>query len=92
MTPCLQLEPQYVAVLVKVSLLQRDTMTKATLMKETIYFRLAYCFSSVHYHHGGKHGSIQADIVMKKPTVLQLDAKAAIKRLSLERFVCGLVS
>ena len=34
----------------------------------------------VHYHHGGKHGSIQADVVLEKELrVLHLDLKAAEK-------------
>jgi hypothetical protein len=34
------------------------------------------------YHHGGKHGSIQADMVLEKELrVLHLDAKAARRRL-----------
>jgi hypothetical protein len=33
--------------------------TRAVLIKENIYLGLAYCFRvSVHYTHGGKHGSI----------------------------------
>jgi hypothetical protein len=38
-------------------------MTKATLIKANINLGLAYSFrGSVHYHHGGKDGSVQADI------------------------------
>jgi hypothetical protein len=37
---------------------------------------------SVHYHHGGKHGSMQVDIVLEEPRVLRLDRKAARRRLS----------
>jgi hypothetical protein len=44
---------------------------------------MAYSFrGSVHYHHGGKHGSIQAGMVLEKPGVLHLDPKAARKKLS----------
>jgi hypothetical protein len=33
---------------------------------------------SVHYHHGGKHGNVQADMVMKKELrILHLDPQAA---------------
>lgn len=40
-------------------------------------------FSSlVHYHHGGKHGSVQADMVLEEPRVLCLDLKAARRGLS----------
>ena len=44
---------------------------------------LAYSFSGlVHYHHGGKHGSIQADMVLEKELrVLHLDP-VATRRLS----------
>ena len=54
-------------------------MTKATLIKENIYLGLAYSFRGlVRYHHGGKHGSIQADLVLEKELrVLHLAAKAA---------------
>jgi hypothetical protein len=40
---------------------------------------LAYSFSGlVHYHHGGKHGSIQADMVLEKELrVLDLDPRVA---------------
>jgi hypothetical protein len=40
---------------------------------------LAYSFrGSVRYHHGGKHGSIQADLVLEKElSVLQLNPQAA---------------
>jgi hypothetical protein len=42
-------------------------MTKATLMKDNISLRLAYRFrGSVHYHHGRKHGGMQADMVLEK--------------------------
>ena len=39
----------------------------------------AYSFrGSVHYHHGGKHGSIQAGIVLEEELrVLHLDPQAA---------------
>jgi hypothetical protein len=39
---------------------------------------LAYRFrGSVHYHHGGKHGSIQADMVLEKELrVIDLDLEA----------------
>jgi hypothetical protein len=40
---------------------------------------MAYSFRSlVHYHHGRKHGSIQAEMVLEKGlTVLHIDLKAA---------------
>jgi hypothetical protein len=46
---------------------------------------LAYSFrGSVHYHHNGKHGSIQADMVLEEPRVLHLDLKAARRRFLLQ--------
>jgi hypothetical protein len=48
--------------------------------KENIQLRLAYS-RSVHYHHGGKHGSIQADMVLEGLTFLYLDLKAGRSRL-----------
>jgi hypothetical protein len=43
-------------------------MTKASLIKENIDLGLAYCFRGlVHSHHDGKHGSVQADIVLEEP-------------------------
>ena len=51
-------------------------MTKATLIKDNIQSGLAYsCRSSVHYHHGGKHGIMQAAMVLEEPRVLHLDPK-----------------
>jgi hypothetical protein len=42
-------------------------MTTVTLIKDNIYLGLSYSFrGSVHYHHGRKHGSVQADMVMEK--------------------------
>ena len=54
-------------------------MTKGhILIKENIWLGLAYSFRvSVHYHHGKKHGSVQADSVLEEPRVLHLDVKAA---------------
>ena len=54
-------------------------MTLAILIKENIYLGLAYRFRGlVHYHHGGKHGSLQADMVLEKELrVLHLDQQAA---------------
>ena len=44
---------------------------------------LVYSFrGSVHYHHGGKDGSIQTDKLLEKPRLLQLDLKAARRTLS----------
>jgi hypothetical protein len=54
-------------------------MTKAISIKDNITLEVAYRFSgSVHYHHGGKHGSIQAVMELEKELrVLHLDQKAA---------------
>ena len=44
---------------------------------------LAYNFrGAVHHHHGRKHGSIQACMVLDEPRVPFLDPKAARRRLS----------
>jgi hypothetical protein len=41
-------------------------MTMATLTKENIYLGLVYKFRYlVQYHHGGQHGSVQADVLLK---------------------------
>jgi hypothetical protein len=58
-------------------------MTTATLIKDNIKLGLAYSFRGfVHYHHGGKHDSIQADMRLeKKLRVLHLDPQAAKRRL-----------
>jgi hypothetical protein len=46
---------------------------------------LVYSFrGSVHYHHGRKHGDMQADMELEnKLKVLHLDLKAARRRVSL---------
>jgi hypothetical protein len=48
---------------------------------------LAYRFrGSVRYHHSGKHGSIQADMVLEKELrVLHLDPKPVRRKLTLAR-------
>jgi hypothetical protein len=39
---------------------------------------LAYSFKgSVHYPHGGKHGSLQTDMALEELRVLHLDLQAA---------------
>jgi hypothetical protein len=59
-------------------------MAKVTLVKESISLELAYSFRGlVHYHHGRKHGSIQAGMVLEKELeVLHLDPEAARRKLS----------
>jgi hypothetical protein len=51
----------------------------ATLIKENISLGLAYSFrGSVHCHHDGKHGSMQADMVLEKALrTLHLNLQAA---------------
>jgi hypothetical protein len=54
-----------------------DTMTKATIIKDS-YLWLAYRFrGSVYYHQGRKHGSIQADMGLEELRVLYLDQTGA---------------
>ena len=49
-------------------------MNKGNSWKENIILGLAYSFrGSVHYHHGGKHGRVQADMVLEELRVLLLD-------------------
>ena len=55
-----------------------DTMTKAALIKKNISLGPAYSFSLVHCHHGGKHGDMQADVMLEKQLrVLYLDLHTA---------------
>ena len=57
-------------------------MTKATPIKDNIYLGLAYSSRGpVYYHHGGKHGSVQADMVLEELRVPHLDPKAARRGL-----------
>jgi hypothetical protein len=57
-------------------------MTKATLIRTTFNWGLAYSFrGSVHYHHGRKLGSIQVGLVLEKPRILLLDLKITRRRL-----------
>jgi hypothetical protein len=42
----------------------------------------AYYFRGLlHYRHGRKHGSMQADMVLEEPRVVHLDLKTARRRL-----------
>jgi len=54
-----------------------NILTKSNFREKGFYFSLAYSFrGSVHYH-GGKHGGVQADMVLEKELrVLHLDLKA----------------
>ena len=53
-------------------------MTKANFVKDNIQLVLAYSFrGSIHHHHGGKHGIVQAGMVLEKELrVLHLNPKA----------------
>jgi hypothetical protein len=52
-------------------------------MKEDVYLEVAYRFRSlVHYCYGGKHGGMQADMVLEKELrVIHLDLKVIGKEL-----------
>ena len=53
-------------------------MSKATLIKENILLGLAYSFRGlVHYHHGGEHGSVQAEIELEDLRALNFDLQVA---------------
>jgi hypothetical protein len=53
-------------------------VTKTTLTKKIISLERAYSFrDSAHYHHGKKHGSVQADMVLEELRLLHLDLQAA---------------
>ena len=57
-------------------------MIKATLIKD-ILLGLADRFKgSVHYHQGGKHGSVQVGMAQEKLRVLHLVLKANRRRLA----------
>ena len=50
-------------------------MPKATVIRKEHLIAADLCFRGlVHYYHGGKHGSILADIVLKELRVLELQA------------------
>jgi len=61
----------------------------ATLVKENISLGLAYRFGSlVHHCHGGKHGSVQADLVLEEELrYIHLDAKTTEVKETLGRLV-----
>jgi len=47
--------------------LGKDTRTKPTLIKENVCLGMAYSFKGlVHNPHGGKHDSVQADVVLEE--------------------------
>jgi hypothetical protein len=58
-------------------------MAKAILIKDNISLGMVYSFrGSVHFHHGGKHVSIPADMVLEEPRVLHLGLQAARRGLA----------
>ena len=65
-------------------LLRRDAMTKATLVKNNILLGAGLQIQRFRgYHHGGTHGSVQADMALEKELrVLHLVPKAARRRLT----------
>ena len=63
-----------------------DTMTKATVIKESIYMRQIYNFRNlVHCHHAEEHGSTVADRKMENQLrILHPDVQAARGRETLD--------
>lgn len=61
-------------VLARVLLLRRDTMRPQLLLRKH-FIEVGLPFRGlIHYHHGRKRGSVQADVVLeKKLRVLHLD-------------------
>jgi len=59
--------------------MRRDTMTMENCYKGKHLIGAGLLFRGlVHYHHGGKHGVMQADMVLEKVLgVLHLDQQAA---------------
>ena len=58
-------------------------MTKATLIKANIYLVLACHFGvSVYYHHGGKHVTMQAGLLLEVLTSLHLDQNCPLLLLA----------
>jgi hypothetical protein len=54
-------------------------MTKATHIKENIYLVLACHFGvSIYYHHGGKHVTMQAGLLLEVLTSLHLDQNVTL--------------
>ena len=69
-------------VLVRVCIAGKDTMTKATLIKENINWGwLTVSEVLVHYHHGRKQGSVQTEVGLEELNILLPHQKAA-RRLS----------
>ena len=57
----------WLVVLVRVLLLGRYNMTRATLIKKFVFIGSGLWFRGlVHYHHGRKHGSMLADMVLEQ--------------------------
>lgn len=48
-------------------------MTMVIFIKENIYWEFAYTFRGiVHYHHGRKYGSMQAEVKLEESRVLYI--------------------
>lgn len=66
-------------LLVRIAVAGKRHHVTATLIKKNIHSGLAHRLRDlVHYHHGGWHGSFQADVVLEKELgVLHLDPQLA---------------
>ena len=61
----------HICMCLRVLVLWRNT-------KENIQLETTHSFRGlVHYHRGGKHGSVQTDLVLEEPRVLHLPPQAA---------------
>ena len=69
---------------------QRHCDQGNSFRKDNISLGLAYSFRcSVHYHHGGKHGSVQAGMALEEQRVLYLVLKANRRRLTFRQLGGG---
>ena len=65
-------------------MLRRNIATHKLLQRKTFSWGWL-TVSEVHYRHGGKHGSVQAGVVLEKQLrVLQLNQQAAKETVSLD--------
>lgn len=62
------------------SIAVENTMTTATLIKRNINLGVAYGSEvhEIHCHQSGKHGIVQADLVLQEPRGLQKAAKRKV--------------
>lgn len=69
------------SILVRVLFLWRETMAHCNSYRGKHLIGADSLFRGlVHYRHGGKHGSIQANVVLEKePGVLNMDSQASGK-------------